>query len=315
MPQWNADARGRQQGQYQQNRYENQQGPMVQSMAHNYGRGSEADYLNQNDIMGKYREVYGAAGGGGTGAGGGGFAPSHIGYTDPFKSYGGYEEFSKTGGYSRDDIANMRSRGVSPIRSAYANANREIGRTSALQGGYSPNRTAALSQMARQQGQGMADATQNVEAGLAEARNKGRLAGLGGMYGIEGQRLGADLEVGKFNAQANMAAGASGQAAGEANRADQLRALSGMSNLYGTTPGMSQTFGNQLMAGVGQGGQFGLNMMGQQYQNAQLPGQYDIAMGRAKDIYNTGATAAYPWLNDERDDQTTSGRYGGGGRY
>jgi hypothetical protein len=331
------DPRGQSQNmvQHQQDRYENQQGPMVNAFAENYGRGSEANYGDYTDIMNRYRDIAGGSGGsGGGGGGGGGFnamgmytpftvSAGKAGYTDPFKSYSGFEEFSKTGGYSPQDIANMRSRGIAPIRAAYANAGQNVQRQRSLQGGYSPNAIAAQVKMAREQGQSGADATQNVEAGLAQARNQGRLAGLGGMSGIEGQRLGADVDISKFNtgldfqgqqynadaqarAQAqNIAAGESaanrGAASAAASNADKFRALAGMTSLYGTNPGMSETFGNQLLSGVGQGGTFGLGLMGRQNEGQQLPGAWEQGMGRANDmmdLYNRGSNAAYPWLND-----------------
>lgn len=281
------DARVRENIGHQQNRYESQQGPFASASAYNYGRGSEANYGDYTDIMNRYRGI--ASGGAeGTGGGGGGgatgFAPSTIGYKDPFNSYAGFTEFGTTGGYSRDDIANMRSRGISPIRAVYANAERELGRNRALQGGYSPNFAAAQAKMAREQSQGTADATQNVEAGLAEARNKGRLAGLTGMSDIEKQRLAADLDVAKFNANAQMSSGASQSAAGAANaaasRADQFRALTGMTSLYGTNPGMSETFGNQTLQAIGQGGNYGLGSVQNQIAGSQIPGQWENTMGR-----------------------------------
>ena len=182
------DPRGRMQNQsdYQRQRYENQQGPMVQAFAQNYGQGAEQGMGDYTDIMNRYA---GIASDPGMGGGGGGYGPSLINYNDPFNSYGGYEEFSKTGGYSPTDIANMRARGVSPIRSAYANAERNIGQQRALQGGYSPNAIATQAKMAREQGQSAADATQNVEAGLADARNHGRLARIRWMSDIESQRF------------------------------------------------------------------------------------------------------------------------------
>src|SRR5262245_30014452 len=88
--------------QQERNRYQSQQGPMANHMGFNYGRGSEADYNNYNDIMGRYRQVFDEAGGEGPGN----VKSVHAGYTDPFKSYAGYEDFSKTGGYSDQDIAN-----------------------------------------------------------------------------------------------------------------------------------------------------------------------------------------------------------------
>src|SRR5262245_18580785 len=105
------DARVRDNLGYQQNRYENQQGPFAQASAYNYGRGSEANYGDYTDIMNRYRSLAGgggASGGGGGGGGGGGYTPFLVsagkaGYNDPFKSYAGFEEFSKTGGYSKED--------------------------------------------------------------------------------------------------------------------------------------------------------------------------------------------------------------------
>ncbi len=276
----------------------------------NYGRASEGQWDDYNNMMGAARSMYGGDGGGGGGGAHGysavtGYKPFLAGYSDPFKSYAGYEEFSKTGGYSPEDIANMRARGVSPIRAAYANAEREIGRQRSLQGGYAPNAIAAQSQMARQQGQAAADATQNVEAGLAQARNTGRLAGLGGMSNIEGQRLGADVDISKFNAgmqyQANAAnlgaqerAASSRASASGQNSATRLAALQEARLLYGANPGMAETFGNQAISLSGQGGSFG----NQLYQNdiaAQgLPGQFDQNMKRFNDIYGTAAKVGAP---------------------
>lgn len=332
------DPRGQSQNQaaYQQTRYNDQQGPMVNAFAYNYGRGSEANYGDYTDIMNQYRNIATGAGGSSGGGGGGGGAsaflvhPGRASYNDPFKSYAGYTEFSKTGGYSADDIANMRARGISPIRSAYANAERNLQQNRSLQGGYSPNMAAAQVQMAREQGQSAADATQNVEATLAQARNQGRLSGLGGMSNIEGQRLGADVDLSKFNTQldfqgqqynaaAQQRAQAQNAAAGAASRAasnnDRFRALSGMTNLYGTTPGMSNMFGNQLLQGVGQGGTFGLNMMGRVNEGNQLPGQYDQTMGRFKDLYDTGSRIAQPimdWYSSRNQGGGGGGNSGGG---
>ena len=175
-----------------------------------------------------------------------------------------------------------------------------------LQGGYAPNAIAAQVKMAREQGQAGADAMQGVEAGLAEAKNRGRLAGLGGMSNIEGQRLGADVDISKFNTgldfqgkfntfnaqqQANAQAGNNSSRAAAAARGgeEQMAALRGMTQLYGTTPAMSETFGNQLLQGVGQGGNFGLGLMNAQNQGQQLPGAWEQNMGRAQQVSNAAA--------------------------
>ena len=339
------DPRGRaqNQAQYQQERYESQQGPMVDQFAYNYGRGSEADYANYTDIMNQYRGI--AQGGGSyvpetfNSGGGGGDIPSAqahtIDYKDPFNSYEGFTEFSKTGGYSTDDIANMRARGVSPIRAAYSNANREVMRQRSLQGGYSPNAIAARTRMAREQGQAASDAVTNVEAGIAESRNKGRLAGLTGMSGIETSRLGADLDVAKFNANAQTGADQQNAAyanaaqdralsgynsalqATAASRADQIRALQGMTTLYGTTPGMSELFGNQLLQGVQQGGNFGLGMIDREMQMGGIPGQYEQTMGRINDIGDMAGRIANPFLDafQNRNKNQNGGGNGSGNVY
>lgn len=324
-----SDPRGRlqNQSQYQQQRYESQQGPLANQMAMNYGRASEANYGDYTDIMNQYRDIASGGGQGGDDGGGGGgggasnvsahlVTPGTAGYNDPFASYGGYQEFSQTGGYSPADIANMRARGVSPIRAAYANAERNIGQQRSLQGGYSPNAIATQAKMAREQGQSMADAVQNVEADLAEKRNAGRLAGLGGMSGIEGQRLNADTDLSKFNvgldyqgqvynadamtradAANAAAAGAAADRAAYSNSestANRLRALGGMTSLYGTTPGMSQLFGDQASGIVGQGGQFGLGLYNSDINSQKAPGQFDQTMGRLNQIGGTASRYLAP---------------------
>ena len=315
------DPRGRvqNQAQHQQDRYEAQQGPLANQMAYNYGRGSEANYGDYTDIMNNYRQIASGGGGGEGGGGGGGYAPSLIGYKDPFNSYAGFQDFSTTGGYSPADISNMRARGVSPIRAAYANANREVARQSSLQGGQSPNAIAARVKMAREQGQSMADTTTNVEAGLAEARNKGRLAGLTGMSDIEKQRLGADLDVAKFNAQAQMGSAASGAAASQQGVQDRLAALRGMTTLYGTDPAMSTAFGGQALNAVGQGGNMGLGLIGAQNQAQQVPGAYDTTMSRIQQGVNTGSQIANAFLKRNQKQPgyqpytgTTADIFGGG---
>jgi len=276
--------------------YESQQRPAADLIGQNYARGAEANYGDYTDIMNQYRGIasgQGTAGGGGGGGGGGAatWAPSTISYKDPFNSYAGFTEFSNTGGYSKDDVMNMRARGVSPIRAAYANAEREVGRQRSLQGGYSPNAFALQGRMAREQGQLGADAIQGVEAGLAEARNTGRLKGLEGMTDIEKQRLAADLDVAKFNANAAMSAASSNagasNAASRASMGDRMDALNGMRLMYGTTPGMAGKFGDQLIDIIGQGGTQGTNMVNSQILANQAPGAFDQTMDRIGKV--TGA--------------------------
>jgi len=302
---------------YQQQRYENQIDPFINEAAYNYGRGAEANYGDYTDIMNGYRSIAqggGTVGGAGAGGGGGDFsygaeawAPEMLTYTDPFKSYEGFTDFSKTGGYSPQDIANMRARGTSPVRAAYANAEREIGRQRALQGGYSPNAFALQGRMAREQGQLGADAMQNVEAGLAEARNTGRLAGLTGMTDIEKQRLAAEIDVNKYNvgnknaaAQSNAGArnaaaagsAANNAAAAAASRGDQLNALRGMTSLYGTTPAMAQLYGDQVLSAIGQSGTMGQRTVENQVKANAAPGKFEQTTDRINSGIDTGTKIA-----------------------
>lgn len=93
----------------------------------------------------------------------------------------GYRNFAETGGFSPDDLANIRARSVSPIRAVYANAKRDVERQKSLQGGYSPNYNATMAKLAREQSYTQADAAVNREADLAELIRSGKLAGLEGM--------------------------------------------------------------------------------------------------------------------------------------
>lgn len=142
----------------------------------------------QNAALAQQQQMAAAAG---SSSGGGGGSSSYSGGShsesrggtviDPEVrnlAFGGASDFLKDGGLSQEDLASMRSRALSPIRAAYSDATREINRTSALQGGYSPNRTAALSRMARERGQGVADAATNAEAGIVGMRQQGKIAGL-----------------------------------------------------------------------------------------------------------------------------------------
>lgn len=96
----------------------------------------------------------------------------------------GYSQFANTGGFSPQDLQNIRARSIAPIRANYANAVRDVDRQRALQGGYSPGYGVLRERMQRAQGQGQAEATTNAEAGISEMVQKGKLAGLEGLSGL-----------------------------------------------------------------------------------------------------------------------------------
>lgn len=198
----------------------------------------------------------------------------------------GYREFASTGGYSPQDIQELRARDMAPIRSAYGNTMMEMDRARSLGGnGGAPNYIAAASRAQRELPGQMADAMTGVNANLADAIRKGKLAGLAGISGI-GSEMGG-LSSAESNrmlqaAMANQGADIQTQGMGEEslqnNYRNQLAGLGGQASLYGTTPGMASTFGNQALnawqqrAAMEQSrNQFGLGMLDAQIRSSQMP--------------------------------------------
>lgn len=167
-----------------------------------------------------------------------------------------------TGGYSQGDIANIRARSISPIRSIYANAQANLERNRALSGGYSPNYTAASTRMARDLSEQIGQRTTDVEAGIAERVAQNKL-GIAPTWASAAQsenaaRTSADASnadtqnrVAMFNAQMPLEY----QQANQVRNNNALASVEGMRGLYGTTPALVNEFGNQ----VGQAAQLGQN--------------------------------------------------------
>lgn len=171
----------------------------------------------------------------------------------------GYREFAQTGGYSDKDIQELRARGTSPIRSAYANTMQELDRARAVGGGYSPGYTAAVSRAQREMPEQIADAMTNVNAKLAEDIRQGKLAGLAGVSGIGSTMGGFASEDANRGLQAQLANQSAALQAAQLSEQSlqnrymmQLQGLEGERGLYGTSPGMASTFGNQALNAWGQ---------------------------------------------------------------
>ncbi len=193
----------------------------------------------------------------------------------------GYRDFAATGGYSPTDIQELRARGISPIRAAYGNTMMELDRARALGGNAgAPNYIAALSKAQREMPGQLADATTNVNAGLADAIRQGKLQGLAGMSGIGSTmgglasgEAGRMLQAGLANQGADLQAQQMGEQSLQNRQQMDLSGISGQAGLYGTTPGMASTFGNQALNSWQQRAameqarqQFGLGMLGTQLQ-------------------------------------------------
>ena len=166
--------------------------------------------------------IYGAGGGvnrkqwivhpGGGGGGGGAFTGQYGNYGSGLLSpaLGGYRNFAETGGFSPQDIQNIRARSIAPIRAAYGQGMDELQRQRNVQGGYSPNFGAAMSQMQRQMSNKIGDQALNTEAELAGQIRQGRLAGLGGLgdlgmginqQGLNAGQMGNQFGLGMVGAQ------------------------------------------------------------------------------------------------------------------
>jgi len=170
-------------------------------------------------------------------------------------------DLATSGGYSAGDIADIRSRGISPIRSVYANAQQNIDRSKSLQGGYSPNYTAATAKLTRGLSDAVSRGNQDINAGIAQNVASNRIA-VAPMYSSAAQsenaaRTGVDLR----NSDAiNRSDEGNANRALEAQRMQQsneLGAIQGQTSLYGTTPALTHTFGNQVVQAsqLGQGQQ------------------------------------------------------------
>jgi hypothetical protein len=104
----------------------------------------------------------------------------------------GYQGFANTGGYSPEDVQNMRARANSAVTTAYGNTMMNLDRSRALGGvGGSPNYIAAASKVQRELPQQMSDAATNVNATLAQQIAGNKLQALGGMTGAYGANQGA----------------------------------------------------------------------------------------------------------------------------
>lgn len=189
---------------------------------------------------------------------------------------GQFQGFAGSGGYSDEDLSNIRARAVSPIRSIYSGARRDVDRQRSLQGGYSPNRTASLAKMAREESYTTADASTNVESAIAQMVNEGKRFGLSGMAGLYGSTPGLASTFG------NQALGVGQQALG-------------FGNLGLGQGGLNLGVGDQFLTSQGQFNQAGQNQVSNQVAAENQPGWWDTWGKSAL----TGAAMILPFLSDK----------------
>lgn len=272
----------------------------VEDMYKVYGSAVKQQAGDYDDIMSKYKNVFDSSNNAAaapktsftgytpTLAGGGGYQP----YTPDLATYNksadstaalsSLRNLSETGGLNETEQGDLRARGVSPIRAMYATADRDMNRQRSLSGGYSPNFGAVTSRMARDQSSLISDATQNVNAGIAEMVQRGKLSAapqyanaaqaeselansfetnntnakndakrfnLSNLFDMSRFNAGAQNDAGRFNASGqndNDRFNATNEIdAAKLHSGNKLSAAGGMANLYGTTPALVNTFGNQ----------------------------------------------------------------------
>lgn len=181
----------------------------------------------------------------------------------------GLSEYSRTGGYSDSDISNIRERGISPIRSVYANAKRDMSRQRNLQGGRFSNYGALASKMAREQADLLGGASTKVNADIAQMVASGKLNALNSLGGFTSREnelinstntknneltnevsrynTGEKSRVDELNSKMQMMIDETNAKNRMGNTNNELSALSGKSSLYGTTPALTHEFGQQVL--------------------------------------------------------------------
>lgn len=218
-----------------------------------------------DEIMQGYRNILGQGGGGYDDAinkykgflesGGGDFTPAEYKQASEWgESYNKLKDLADTGGLSESDRADLRARGVSPIRAIYANMNRNLDRQRALQGGYSPNYGAVAAKLAREGSESIAGGIQNVNAEIAKMVQEGKLKATPELANMAAGKNNLINQIGLANSENKLKASQLKTSALEGygnliNQKNQvpLDALKGMTSLYGTTPALVNTFGNQVM--------------------------------------------------------------------
>lgn len=207
----------------------------------------------------------------------------HSQSSDVTGSLSNLSNLATTGGYSSGDVSDIRARDISPIRAIYANAQRNVERQRALQGGYSPNFGALQAKMAREESSQIGDMNTRVNADIAQGIASNKLTAAPSYASSSANANAALTAADQHNAdivnqinEANAsrafdASQSNAQTINQINQANANRTLSadttnannlfnsqtanqnntfgaiqGQTSLYGTTPALTNTFGDQV---------------------------------------------------------------------
>jgi len=106
---------------------------------------------------------------------------------DRWRGGGVYDEFSKTGGISDADKANMQAKALSPISSFASGERDELARRRNVQGGYAPGFDASQRALKRDTSRNIAATSLDSELGISDRQREGRMWGAEGMSRTEGE--------------------------------------------------------------------------------------------------------------------------------
>lgn len=221
---------------------------------------------------------------------------------------GGYDEFAATGGIDSNQRANIKAKAISPIGSYATGTRDELSRRLAVQGGYGPGFDAANRALQRDTSRAIADTSLNAELGIQDRVNQGRMFGIGGMAGSEGNlqnlRTGNILGAtqGIAGAEQSMVANRTGnklrglESASNiesdlSGRIAQLR-LQGMSGQQASAMAMAEIEGQNINRGIDVN-KFNVGVQGQNFGN-QMAG-----LGGLSNLYGTDMAQ----MQAERDRQ------------
>lgn len=230
------------------------------------------------------------------------------------ESLAGYSNFANTGGFSPQDLQNIRARAIAPTRSIYSNAQNEVQRQSVL-GGMNAN-PVLQARLAREQSQGISDANINANAGIAQQVQQGKLAGFGGLGQVGLAQSAQEMQNNQYN-RALQLQGLSGMTDIDRSRLGfELAGNQGMTSLYGATPGLASTFGNQVLGSTGQmteqqglQNQLGLGIMGAQYNRERLPSGFQTGLGNASSILGLIGQGASAFKSNPDNSISSGGGY------
>lgn len=243
--------------------------------------------------------------------------PISAGDMARYRGGGVYDEFAKTGGYSTQDLQNIRSRSNASIPSFFQSLRDELDTRARVQGGL-PGYSGQMAKMARDQAQASALQALGTETDIKKAVNEGRQWGAQGMTSSEAslQDLIQRAKLGGYGTAGNLRTGMMNSInqgrlsglAGLGNTQDRrLQMLAGMQNLYQATPGQVQMLIQGLMQTQGMTQQEATNYIGQQMQYNPNRGFMDTF----RDIAGIALPFVSPFLGGGGASRNSGG--GGGG--